>query len=102
MVTTSCRLLSPARLADVLTVESAVTRFALHRPPPSCQVTFFEVAGDDSLHVNVTHRYETAGAKGWAGPAEMPQGYVHNRRFADMPPARVIRHIRDIVFAGRI
>ena len=32
----------------------------------------------------------------------MPDGFVHNRLFRDMPQNEMIRHIRDMVFAERI
>jgi hypothetical protein len=50
----------------------------------------------------VTHRYPTREIRGWAGPAVVADGFIHNRTFGDMPPGRMIRHIRDMVFAARI
>lgn len=102
MVTTTRHLLTNSRKADVQALESAVTRFTLERPLPNvCEVAFFEIAGDRHLHVNVTHRYRTTTAKGWAGPGRLPDGFVHNRRFGDARPSLVTRHIRDMVFADR-
>jgi hypothetical protein len=49
----------------------------------------------------VTHQYSTMPVRGWAGPARLPGGCVHNRRFGDTPPIQIIRHIRDMVFAVR-
>ena len=63
-------------------------------------MSFFEVAGDTDLHVNVTHRHETVGVKGWSGPANLPDGFVHNRRFQDREV--ILPHIRAMVFAPRI
>jgi hypothetical protein len=39
---------------------------------------------------------------GWAGPAVLPQGFVHNRTFGAMPPNQIVRHIREMVFSARI
>jgi hypothetical protein len=103
MITTTRSLLTASWKADVQALESAIARFTLDRPlPDGCKVSFFEIAGDGYLHVNVTHRYKTATASGWAGPACLPQGFVHNRRFGDAPPTRVTRQIRNMVFADRI
>jgi hypothetical protein len=66
-----------------------------------CRVVFFEIAGDGQLHVNVTHQHATRAVRGWAGPARLPDGFVHNRRFGDPPPRQIIRHIRNMVFALR-
>jgi hypothetical protein len=62
---------------------------------------FFEIAGDECLHVNVTHRYEPKIVSGWAGPGSIPDGFVHSRTFGDMSEREMLRHIRDIVFAER-
>ena len=103
MVTTTRNLLTASWQADVRAVESAVSRFTLDRPLSNdCTVALFEIAGDDHLHVNVTHKYETTTARGWAGPARLPTGFVHNRRFGDTQPHQVIRQIRNMVFAERI
>jgi hypothetical protein len=103
MVTTTCNLLTASWKADVRALESAVARFTLDRPLPNdCEVAFFEIAGDRHLHVNVTHKYQTTEVRGWAGPARLPEGFVHNRRFGDARPSQVTRHIRDMVFADRI
>jgi len=66
-----------------------------------CQVAFFEIVRDGDLHVNVTHRYQTQAVPGWAGPASLPAGFVHNRTFGDVSPGQMIRHIREMVFAPR-
>jgi hypothetical protein len=100
MVTTTRNLLTNTWTADVDALEAAVKRFPVdQRLVNDCQVAFFEVAGDGQLHVNVTHRQETLGVRGWAGPAHMTDGFVHNRRFGDARPENVIRRIREMVFA---
>lgn len=86
---------------DVTALESALGELISKRPGTNeCRVSFFEVAGDSDLHVNVTHRHETVGVKGWSGPAIMPDGFVHNRRFQDRQS--ILSHIRAMVFAARI
>ena len=103
MVTTTRNLLTASWTADVQALESAVARFTLDRPLPNdCKLTFFEIAGDPHLHVNVTHRYQTIAVRGWAGPGRLPEGFVHNRRFGAEPLSQVSRHIRDMVFADRL
>jgi hypothetical protein len=68
----------------------------------NCEVVFFEIPGDEHLHVNVTHRYATKVVSGWAGPGSIPDGFVHSRTFGEMPQSDMIRHIREMVFAQRI
>ena len=103
MVTITRNLLTALWTADVQALESAVARFTLDRPLPiDCEVTFFEIAGDPQLHVNVTHRYQTIAVRGWAGPGRLPDGFVHNRRFGTARRSQVTRHIRDMVFADRM
>ena len=102
-VTTKHKLLTGSWTADVKTLETAIGRFTADRPlAHDCQVVLFEIAGDDELHVNVTHRHRTMAVPGWAGPGRLPEGFVHNRRFGDTPPDQMIRHIRDMVFASRV
>jgi hypothetical protein len=102
MVTTTHKLITPSWKADVQAVESGIARFALDRRLwNDCEVALFQIAGDGHLHVNVTHRHQTATVRGWAGPGRLAQGFVHNRRFGDTPPTQVVRHIRDMVFAER-
>jgi hypothetical protein len=102
-LTTTHTLITGAWTADVRAMETAVGRFTAKQPlTNACQVAFFEVARDGDLHVNVTHKYETAAVKGWAGPARLPQGFVHNRTFGDTPPSRIVRHIREMIFAAKI
>jgi hypothetical protein len=68
----------------------------------ACRVVFFEIAGDAHLHVNVTHRHQTTAVRGWAGPAKLPEGFVHNRMFGETPSGQMLRHIREMVFAERM
>jgi len=82
-------------------VEAGIWRFNEAHPLASdCQVAFFEVASDETLHVNVTHRRLTKRIGGWAGPGRTSDGFVHNRTFA-APTAQILRHVRDMVFADR-
>lgn len=100
-VTTEHSLLTTAWIADVRTLEAAISRFAAEQPlATDCQVVMFEIEGDDQLHVNVVHHGpHTAVVRGWSGPGQLPAGSVYNRRFGDMSPEQIIRHIRDMVFA---
>jgi hypothetical protein len=88
--------------ADVDAIETAMSRFEEAHPLASdCQVVFFEIGTDAKLHVNVTHRHPTREIRGWAGPAHTPDGFVHNRTFASAPRPQLVRHVRDMIFAGR-
>src|SRR5688572_11998588 len=63
------QLLSDSWTAEVQALEAAIGRFRTDKNPPNtCQVVFFEIAGDEHLHVNVTHKYATKSVRGWAGP----------------------------------
>jgi hypothetical protein len=89
--------------ARVDALERAITGFKPDgRSTNTCEVVFFEIPGDEHLHVNVTHRYATRVVSGWAGPGSIPDGFVHSRTFGDTPPSEIMRHIRDMVFAARI
>jgi len=102
-ITTTRNLLTRSWTADVNAVEIAIGRLTSRRPLTNdCRVALFEVTGDGDLHVNVTHRHETKAPSGWAGPAVLPQGFVHNRTFGDMPPTQIVRHIREMVYSERI
>ena len=103
-ITTTHKLLTESWTGDVETVETAVGRFrAGHAPSNDCQVVLFEMVRDRHLHVNVTHKYPTKSAPGWAGPASLPQGFVHNRTFSEaQPTGQIVRHVRDMVFAAPI
>ena len=101
-VTTKHTLLTSFWKADVETLETAISRFTAERPLTNdCQVVLFEIGRDGDLHVNVTHRYQTMSVTGWAGPASLAAGFVHNRVFSNTPPSRIVRHIRDMVFAPK-
>jgi hypothetical protein len=100
IITTRHALRTNSWTADVATMETAVGRLTLDRPLANdCQVVFFEIPGDDQLHVNVIHQRPAMAVRGWAGPARVPEGFVHNQRFGDTTPRRMIRRIRDMVFA---
>jgi hypothetical protein len=101
MVTTKHPLLSSRWKANVEASEATVRRFTAEPPPTNlCHVVLFGIGGGD-LHINVTHSYRTLPVRGWAGPAKLAQGFVHNRIFSDTPPRRIVRHIRDMVFAAQ-
>jgi hypothetical protein len=102
-ITTTRSLLTRSWTADVDRLETAIGQLTSRRAlTDNCRVALFEVAGDGDLHVNVTHRHQTRSPKGWAGPAVLPQGFVHNRTFGDVPPHQIVRHIREMVFSARI
>ena len=101
VVTTRHTLRTSSWTADVETLETAIGQLSVDRPMSNdCQVVFFEIAGDDQLHVNVTHQRPTKSVRGWAGPAALPAGFVHNRRFGNTTPSRMIRQIRDMIWAA--
>jgi hypothetical protein len=95
-------LLTDAWTADVQTLERGIDEFAA---PPGAEneyhVSLFEMPGDPSLHVNVTHRQETKPVKGWAGPGVSAAGFIHNRTFDSMPTSGILRQIRQMAFAAR-
>ena len=103
-ITTTRRLLTGSWNTDVDAVETAVRRFKTDGAPGNdCQVVMFEMAHDQHLHVNVTHRYQTRIARGWAGPGSLPQGFVHNRTFsAAQPTGQIVRYVREMVLAAAI
>jgi hypothetical protein len=98
-ITTTNNLLTGSWSADVKTMEDAIERFKPSRN--ECRVAFFEIAHDGHLHVNVTHRHETTTAAGWDGPARVPQGFVHNRVFENVPAGEIVTDIRKMVFANK-
>ena len=85
------------------TIETAVGGFRTdHAPSNDCQIVLFEMVRDGHLHVNVTHKYPTNSAPGWAGPVSLPQGFVHNRTFSEaQPTGQIVRHVRDMVLRRR-
>ena len=97
------QLLSDSWTADVEELEWAIGRFKVGPDVVNnCEVAFFEMAGDERLHCNVTHRRATKSVMGWAGPGHVAGGFVHNRRFGDTPQQEIIRTIRHMVFAARV
>jgi hypothetical protein len=103
-ITTTHKLLTRSWAADVATVETAVGHFrADHARSNDCQVVLFEMPRDRHLHVNVTHRHQTKSVRGWAGPASLPQGFVHNRTFSEAQSSdHIVRHVRDMIFAAPV
>jgi len=65
-----------------------------------CRVVLFEITGDRSLHVNVTHQRSTATPVGWVGPGVTADGFVHNRRFDFTESDRIAGHIQAMVYAA--
>ena len=101
-IKTTHNLLTDSWTGDVQVIEEAIGRRGAGRAVTNdCQVALFEIVHDDHLHVNVTHKYATRTMPGWAGPAVLPSGFVHNRTFGDARPSDIIRHIRRMVFAAR-
>jgi len=91
------------RTADVQKLKWAISRFDFDpNVANKCDVALFEIAGDEHLHCNVIHRHATKSVSGWAGPGTVPDGFVHNRRFRDMPQGEIIQHIREMVLAARL
>lgn len=102
-ITTTRNVLTRSWTADIDALETAIQQLTSRRPMTNdCRVALFEVIGDRNLHVNVTHLHRTRAPRGWAGPAVLPQGFVHNRTFGDMPPHQIVRHIREMVFSAKI
>jgi hypothetical protein len=99
-LTSTRKLLSASWSAEVDAIERGMSVFENAHPLASdCAVVFFEIATDEMLHVNVTHRYRTEPVRGWAGPADTPQGFVNNRIFGAASKARIVHHVRQMVFA---
>jgi hypothetical protein len=96
-------LLTSSWTEEVDALETAVGRFRTDRPLANdCEIVFFEMVGDQRLHVNVTHSHPTRSIRGWAGPGKVLHGYVHNRRFGHARRRRIIRHVREIVLAPKL
>ena len=99
---TTHKLLTELWTADVQAAETAIGHFSASRAVTNdCQVALFEIARDNHLHVNVTHKYPTRTVRGWAGPASLQSGFVHNRMFHTSQSDAIIGHIRKMVFATR-
>jgi hypothetical protein len=101
-IRTSRALLTESWTSDVTAIETAIGQFEAARAVTNdCEIALFEIDRDHHLHVNVTHKHPTRTVRGWAGPASLARGFVHNRRFDDRTPGRIISQIRHMVFAGR-
>ena len=99
-ITANHALLTGAWTLYVKALEEALGRLEIDPGAgENCRVTFFEVAGDQHLHVNVTHRSATAAVNGWAGPATTPDGVVYNRMFDHMPRYQLLRQLKPMIFA---
>jgi len=95
-------LVTDAWTADVQILEKGVGEFVA--PPGAANggsIACFELSGDPSLHVNVTHRHETAPVRGWKGPGVSAAGFIHNRTFSSTPTVAILKSIREMVFAAR-
>ena len=103
-LTSTRKHLSAGWAANVDSIEAAMWRFNDEHPLANdCAVVFFEIVADEKLHVNVTHQRLTKEIRGWAGPADTPSGFVHNRTFGGATPTpQLVRHVREMVFAGRM
>lgn len=99
-ITANHALLTATWTADVKALEMALGRIADARVSRDCRVTFFEVAGDQQLHVNVTRRSTTGDVTGWSGPGTTSSGVVYNRRFSRIPRYQVLRRIKEVVFGA--
>src|SRR5688572_30685808 len=86
-ITANHALLTETWTAEVKSLVMALGRIKTDDRSVSsdCRVTFFEVEGDQHLHVNVTHQSATAAVNGWSGPGTTSDGTVHNRTFSRMP-----------------
>ena len=66
-------LLSDSWASDVEKLELAIRRFnADWSMANNCEVVLFEIAGDEQLHVNVTHKYATKSVRGGQDQAVCP------------------------------
>jgi hypothetical protein len=100
-IKSSSKLMTEAWSNDVGTLERAIAGFKADRNN-DCQVSFFEIASDGKLHVNVTHRFRTETAPGWAGPAAVAGGFVHNRTFHERRLAHIVKMVRGMALAARV
>jgi hypothetical protein len=99
-ITAKHALLTAAWTVEVQALEAALGRITDARVSRDCRVTFFEVAGDQHLHCNVTRPSATGDVNGWAGPGTTRAGIVYNRTFSRMPRYQVLRQIKDLLFAA--
>ena len=101
-LTTTHALLTDAWTKDVNALQAALGRIEKGAGLSSdCRVTFFEVAGDAQLHVEVAHRPTAGNVNGSSGAASTSERVVHNRAFGRVPRYQVLRELREMVFAGR-
>jgi hypothetical protein len=95
-------LLTDAWTGDVQTLERGISKFGAPAGHVNqYHVSLFEMPGDVSLHVNVTHKQQTRTIEGWTGPGVSAAGFIHNRTFKSMPTSGILREIREMVFAAR-
>ena len=99
-ITANHTLLTGAWTVQVKSLETALGRITDARVSSDCHVTFFEVAGDQDLHVNVRRRHATHGVDGLAGPGATSGGIVYNRTFGHMPRYQVLRQLKAVIFAA--
>jgi hypothetical protein len=101
-LTTSHALLTDAWTKDVSALQAALGRIEKGGGlSGDCRVTFFEVAGDAQLHVEVAHRAAAGNMNGSSGAGSISERVVHNRAFSRLPRYQVLREIREMVFARR-
>ena len=98
-ITADHALLTALWIAEVQALEGALGRITDARVSGDCRVTFFEVEGDQHLHVNVLRR-SAGDVRGWSGPGATSHGPVYNRTFSKMPRYQVLRQIKDVIFAA--
>jgi hypothetical protein len=100
-ITVNHALLTGAWTRDVKALEEALRRLGMDPAGgDDCRVTFFEVAGDRHLHVNITRRSATAAVTGWAGPGTIADGVVYNQMFDRMPRYQLLRQLKHMIFAA--
>jgi hypothetical protein len=100
-ITANHALLTAAWIAEVKALEGALGRITDARVSRDCRVTFFEIAGDQHLHVNVMRKSTTGEVNGWSGPGTTPDGgIVYNRKFTRIPRYQVLRQIKEVVFGA--
>jgi hypothetical protein len=100
-IAASHALLTGAWTVYVKAMEEALGRLGMDRgAAEDCRVTFFEVAGDRHLHVNITRRSATVAVNGWAGPATTADGVVYNQMFDRMPRYQLLRQLKHMIFAA--
>jgi hypothetical protein len=99
-ITANHTLLTGAWNVDVKALEEALGRLAIDPGAAAdCRVTFFEVAGDRHLHVNISHQSAMAAVNGWTGPATTADGVIYNRIFDHMPRYQLLRQLKQMIFA---